>query len=61
MDSRWNLMEIARASKGIPFGFSGKLERHLKDFPLEFIRNLKEILLESRENLNAFPFECKGS
>ena len=53
-------MEIARASKGIPFEFSGKLERHLKDFPLEFIRNLKEILLESRENLKAFPFECNG-
>ena len=61
MDSRWKLMETARTSKGIPFEFSGKVERHLKDFRLEFIRKLKEILLESRENLKAFPFECKGS
>ena len=61
MDSRWNLMEIARPSKEIPCGFSRKSERQLKDFSLDFIRNLKEILLESREHLKAFPFECKGS
>ena len=54
MDSRWKLMEIARTSKGIPFEFSGKLERHLKDFPLEFIEiKRKSFWNLDREHLNA--------